>query len=478
MSGVAKNWIGVIAIAALVLLVWPMPSAAASSPGNGGGASGTAGNQTVISPNGLSQATYDTTYGFTPSTNSSDSSDGPQITATYVYFTCPDGSITVSGSTVCHDQSGVLGYTCTSRTGCSNIATSGSDDSGYFFYGWDDSTWASLAGSGQSLHMYVSTYTGHVETGSITYINGPTLTMTAQTFVNWSGTWSDGMIQVCPNNYFGVCHSRSTSGPYGQQLYEPRGFSYTVLPYNATPVSAGAGLPSGWVVHQWNTTLGSSTYSGYDHATMFFESSGTVSMYAQTAATSNWAGFVYDAPSSSTTVYRVSGTFYVPNASAGGYQSVWAGIGGLTSSLNLWQAGVNVNSTGVVEAWYEWHTSSGSMVYWGTGKITVSSTDEVQAAVSSAGGHSTFWINDTTTQHSWSNAGSALSFTPDSTTGGWIDEANLGSRYVMLFMYCQGMTIGGSTVSLQSGYLVPFESRSASISQLYSTGAFSENNGY
>ncbi len=90
MSGTARSWAGVIAIAALVLVVWPIPAAAAASPNHGGGSGGIGGNSTIISPNGLSQATYATTYGFTPSTNSSDSSDGPQITATYVYFTCPD----------------------------------------------------------------------------------------------------------------------------------------------------------------------------------------------------------------------------------------------------------------------------------------------------------------------------------------------------------------------------------------------------
>lgn len=155
---------------------------------------------------------------------------------------------------------------------------------------------------------------------------------------------------------------------------------------------------------------------------------------------------------------------------------MWAGIGGISSSLNLWQAGINVNSTGVVEAWWEWATSSGSSVHWGS--ITVSSGDLVTVSVSSAGGESAFWINDTTNGHAWSDAGAAQSFTPYSQSGEWIDEANVGTRYVMLFTYCSGMTIGGTTVSLQSGYLVPYESRSVSISQLYSSGAFSENNGH
>lgn len=471
--------VSLMAISVLLLLVAPVQPAAAASTGGGLSLGSASGNQTIISPNGLPEATYGSTNGTSP-TSAALNPSLPCIPCphyvTYVYFTCPDGSISLSGvGTVCHDVSGsTLGYTCKSSSGCS-IGMSGSDDSSYFFYGWDDSTYSTISGQGQSVTLDVTT-TYNVNMGFITYINGPMLTMTASTFVNWSTPWSYGMVQVCPNNPFGVCHSRSTSGAYGDQLYEPQGFTYTITPQNASYGGVGAGLPENWVVHQWNSTMGDATGLSYDHATMYFQDSGTISMYAQTAPTLHWAGFVYSPSSPFTTVYRVSGKFYVPNASAGGPQAVWSGIGGQSNSSNLWQAGVNVNSTGIVAAWWEAVASTGSTLRWGT--IAVSSTNLVTIVVSSGGGHSTFWINDTTNGNRWTNSGSAQSFTPDATSGEWIDEPQVDIRHVALFMYCSEMSVNGATASLQSGYLVPYTSRTISISQMYLGGSFSENNGY
>lgn len=470
--------VGYLAIS--VLLVAPVQPAAAASPSDGPDPGG---NQTVISPSGLPEAVYASTNGASPSSAALDPSLPCTICPhyiTYVYFTCPDGTITLSGvGTVCHDVSGeTLGYTCKSSSGCS-LGMSGADDSGYFFYGWDDSTYATISGQGQSVSLNVAT-TFAVESGSVTYINGPTLTMMAETFVNWSTPWSYGMVQVCPNNPFNVCHSRSSSGAYGDQLLDPQGFTYTVTPQNATPVGVGAGLPEYWVVHQWNSTMGDAIGLSYDHATMYFQNSGIISMYATSSprATTNWAGFVY-APSASTgpIIYQASATFYVPNATAGD-SADWVGIGGVSSSLDLWQAGICVSGGG---SYCPSSSLSGAVQAWwdeaGTGcnpcapqylSLSVSSGDQVEVTVSSAGGQSTYWINDSSNLKSVTNAGSPQSWTPYAMSGEWIDEPSV-SRIVP-FTYFTGLSINAAPATLQNPYMVPTYYWTASISQLCFSG--------
>lgn len=391
-----------------------------------------------------------------------DGSSGPDIPTYgyYVTWVCPDGTIEISGTTVCSDQT-IQRLECVSNC---TIYVTGSDSADYQFAGWSSSGIASISGSGQSVGIVLVVPHPLPRTdyyGTVTYINGLSATLTAETFVNWSTPWSDGRVQVCSTNPYGPCATRSTGDSNLGEMHVAEGFTYALT---------GVDFPTNWYVHQWNTTMGSLSSLTTDPTTLYVgcTCSGYVSMYAASTATTTWAGDIFSPGSTSTTgdVFQTSGTFVVPNATVGGYTAVWAGIGGISSALGLWQAGVwvPVAGGGPPQMWYEEVGTGCSPCTAQFSSATVAVGDQVTIAVTSNGFYDSFWVNDTT-QHTQDTL-SDQSFSPYMQSGEWIDEAPLSRGYYAPFTYCTELKVNAQFVTLQNNYLVARETADPTVSLL------------
>jgi len=159
------------------------------------------------------------------------------IPGDFVYFTCQHGSVSLTGSIVCHDQSDVSVAVCGS--GDCTYTLRASMDSGYTFGSWTssaDSCLGTYPTCGNTSNANPSPYWGY---GGSSRYSG-TLTLNSCQICGCNSTWNSG---------YGVGFD-----PSGENLLE----SQVVITYNNCGVESGA--ITAWGDYQTVVTSGSSSY--------------------------------------------------------------------------------------------------------------------------------------------------------------------------------------------------------------------------
>lgn len=133
----------------------------------------------------------------------------------------------------------------------------------------------------------------------------------------------------------------------------------------------------------------------------------------------NWSGYAVTGSG----ITGVDGTFVVPTAGLDppGFAATWAGIGGYSTS-DLIQAGVEEDSVGGYNAWYEMLPASETPLSGCTGDsaCTVNPGDDITVDISNTGG-SNWNISLTDAGHwSWSKT---VSYSSSESSAEWILEA-------------------------------------------------------
>lgn len=369
-----------------------------------------------------------------------------------VTFSCTHGSISLNNlGTVCTDQ--VVSVTVC-KASCKNTMT-GAADTGYVFQDWTSSGDAYLNSTTSNPTTLTTCYANPANTtcsnsGTVTlYVRSQTtVTETFNTFENWSTGWTAGEIKACLKS---VCNTYAN----GQSAS-----LYLDATYTLTAVS----MPASWRLHQWSTDSGTLSSTTSNPASIYITGSGEIAAMINTTATLNWVGYVYS-PQTTSSLSSASTTFVISSLTQnGGSKSVWAGIGGINPSLNLWQAGVYLTAGNKPQAWYE-AVGSGCTYFQSNcnpvfGSMAINVGDTVVVNVySNQSGYEAFNIRDLSNGNDWHLSWTGTLFTPFRQTTEWIMEVSGLEQTDNLTR----LLVDGGAASLYGGYMIPLTSFSDNI---------------
>lgn len=219
-------------------------------------------------------------------------------------------------------------------------------------------------------------------------------------------------------------------------IYLLEGQQITISPTN---------LNSNYVFYQWITNCGSIGNS-MDSSTSFTpQGNGSLTMIIHLISPDyNWGGYIETGnkiTSVSTQLVLPTSVSYVSGVtnsfSSKELVDFWVGIGGSSSSADLWQAGlsIQINSSSsnkpYVYAWYEYLYSgnNGPSPINVTGlQIVLGDTVDITISYNQSTGTSYYYFYIVNTG---ANKGGNLQFSPDTTTGEWIGEDPGGAYWVI-----------------------------------------------
>ncbi len=338
---------------------------------------------------------------------------GPLVVpGTYLTFHCTHGTISLGGTKYCSHAATAGPINLCDSSWC-DFSTTGTVDSGYTFYGWVVSAYASVqCGSCLGTTLTLTTPNpGNQYFASLTLDTTP-VTLNFAMFENWSTHWTPALwIEVCLGT------SCTTAGNGGTMTLG-QAETYTLSAIDLVPPM---------YLFRWTTNAGTLSSATTSPTTFTVASSGIVSLYASTNATS-WAGYIYSPTVSTGRVTSVSADFYVPSHVKSYDNGVWVGIGGLTSRSNLFQAVVQVNSTssggGLVALMEEVGVATctpaqGGCVQYSPASFLISVGDKLIVTVTNNSGSCTASFEDITQSETWANT---TIWSPNAQTGEWIDE--------------------------------------------------------
>lgn len=271
----------------------------------------------------------------------------------------------------------------------------------------------------------------------------PEYTVTAVVFENYAASQEPAEIEICLPS--GSCPSLSN----GQSVtLQAGGASYDVYAVN---------VESSYSPFQWTTNAGS--LSSNTGSSVVFTPTADGALALLIGVQTNWAGMVESSQTSGQSFSTVSGQFGIPDPASGSFPppgqvsySLWVGIGGLPNT-NLWQAGVEINNSGIFP-WYEEIGPSclGCAPVYDSSPFSIEGGQTVEVTVSTSGGVSSFTITNEASGDSWTGS---VHFQPYAQSAEWIDEPT-PSTYATPEIFFSNLATNGATV----GIVAPFEAPS------------------
>ncbi len=359
-----------------------------------------------------------------------------KVPGDWVTFSCVGGKITVNGAVYCNNQAGSTHLMCGSGI-CSQTIVGSVVTPGLTFNKWSSSGDATITCNScitttlsESVPNPSLYYSGTVQ---LLLYSHTSVQVTIHTFSNWSTGWQAGAVQIC--------QTPCTTYSNGQVASLSTNYSYTI---------SSANLPSGYHSNQWTTTAGTLSSSTNDPTSIFITQGGVLSLFVR-SPTSNWVGYIYSPPANGTSISSVSGQLVVPDPPppSGWSFAYWVGIGGISDTTNLWQAGIVVNGTGVFAWWEKIGPGCPGCAPTYNPTMVISPFDVVKITLTTSGGTSSFSIFDQTTNTTWSGN---QQFSPYAQSAEWVAEP--GSVGTTLPTNFTTLNVDGSPASFVGNYLV------------------------
>ncbi|EIW83421.1 hypothetical protein CONPUDRAFT_164374 [Coniophora puteana RWD-64-598 SS2] len=181
----------------------------------------------------------------------------------------------------------------------------------------------------------------------------------------------------------------------------------------------------------------------------------------QETYSTNWAGAIWSKPAN--TITAVTGTFTVPTASGSGSASAWVGIDGASCSSAILQTGVDFNSDGSYDSWYEWFPA-GAVDFDG---LTINSGDVIKLTVTATSTTAGSAVIENTTSGQKVNQALTSSSALCEQDAEWIVEDFEENGGLVPFANFGTVTFSDASATTPSGSLSP---AGASISDIQQNG--------
>lgn len=396
-------------------------------------------------------------------------------TGDFVDFTCAHATITLNGSSVCHDQSNYqVGFGPAGATTGYNM--SAIPDVGYSFSSWSTSAVClgdhpTCATSGSTFYLNAWAYcaAGNRCSGTVTVSTGSAskVNVAVDVFVNWTTNWVAGQIEECQGSSCATYSNGQTMSLYAGDEQ-----------YTVTAVS----LNTGYSAFQWLSSAGPVLTPTADPAKLVVSGPGTLSLVVENPTASNgwavnpgsdpiglgegyWGGYA-EARATSLSISSASAEIQLPTGAPPSCKvpdcsywifNAWVGLGGVAGQ-NMFAVGVSVAEGAIITngyaffAWWEEVTPNcGASCPYGASPTTfyMIAGQTAQVSVTVSGGSVLYSVEDLSNDTYFSGA---ETFAPSGAVAVFMANPTLPGALGTGVLFSH-LEIDGSASPLEGNYL-------------------------